>query len=77
MNSSWRYKCFNGRWSINSQSQFLHYILWISPNAINTTGRGSTGVCLTTAVVVDRDTGDRHLETGAMILGDRVIVCID
>ena len=60
-----------------SKSQFLHYILLISPNAINTTRRGSTGVCLTAAVVVDRDIGDRHLETGVMILGDRGIVCID
>ena len=59
------------------KSQFLHYILWISPNAINTTRRGSTGVCLTAEVVVDRDTGDRHLETGVMILGDRGIVFID
>ena len=59
------------------KSQFLHYILSISPNAINTTRRGSTGVCLTATVVVDRDIGDRHLETGVMILGDRGIVCID
>ena len=60
-----------------AKSQFLHYILSISPNAINTTGRGSTCVCLTAAVVVDRDIGDRHLEVGAMILGDRGIVFID
>ena len=60
-----------------SKSQFLHYILSISPNAINTTRRGSTDVCLTAEVVVDRDIGDRHLKAGAMVLGERGIVCID
>ena len=56
--------------------QFLRYILSISPNAINTTRRGSTGVGLTAAVVVDRDTGDRHLEARALVLCDRGIICI-
>jgi replicative DNA helicase Mcm len=59
------------------KSQLLMYASKVAPRGLLTTGRGSTAAGLTAAVVREGGTGSFVLEAGALVLGDKGIVCID
>jgi DNA replication licensing factor MCM4 len=60
-----------------SKSQILSYVHKMSPRGIYTSGKGSSAVGLTASVVRDPETKDSVLESGALVLSDRGICCID
>ena len=60
-----------------AKSQFLQYVHKLSQRGIYTSGKGSSAVGLTAYVSKDPETKEIILESGALVLSDQGICCID
>ena len=60
-----------------SKSQFLQYVHKIAPRGVYTSGKGSSAVGLTAYVTRDPESRQLVLESGALVLSDGGVCCID
>ena len=60
-----------------SKSQILQYVHKITPRGVYTSGKGSSAVGLTAYITRDVDTKQLVLESGALVLSDGGVCCID
>jgi len=60
-----------------SKSQLLQYTHKLAPRGIYTSGKGSSAVGLTAYIARDPVTRELVLESGALVLSDRGVCCID
>ncbi|KAF1945849.1 MCM-domain-containing protein [Clathrospora elynae] len=60
-----------------SKSQILQYVHRIAPRGVYTSGKGSSAVGLTAYVTRDPETRQLVLESGALVLSDGGVCCID
>lgn len=60
-----------------SKSQILQYVHKLAPRGVYTSGKGSSAVGLTAYVTRDPDTKQLVLESGALVLSDGGVCCID
>lgn len=59
------------------KSEILKSAVEVSPRGLYTSGKGSTGVGLTAAVIKDTETGQMNLEAGAIVLANGGVAAID
>lgn len=60
-----------------SKSQLLQYVFHLVPRSQYTSGKGSSAVGLTAYVTKDVETRQLVLQTGALVLADNGVCCID